>query len=66
METPGKLICKVRTDQLGFANPQVDHVDPGETRFDDQMLIKERVGTSIGRRPFHEDRQGGALIVNPM
>jgi hypothetical protein len=63
METPGKLICNVPTEQLGFANPQLD---PGEIRFDDQMLIKERVGTSIGRRPFHEDRQGGALIVNPM
>jgi len=41
METPGKLISKVLTEQLAVANPQLNFFDPGETRFDDQMLIKE-------------------------
>jgi len=41
METPGKLLCKVLTEQFGLAIPQLDHVDPGETRFDDQMLITD-------------------------
>jgi len=40
METPEKLISKVPTDS-GIANPQLIFFDPGETRFDDQMLIKE-------------------------
>jgi len=41
METPRKLISKVRTGQLGLADPQLGHVGPGETRFDDRMLIKD-------------------------